>query len=265
MRENHQSHSIKARLDAGKIVRVMSMGVIPDPKLIEVAGLIGNLHGLWIDQEHSAVPHSQVETLLMACRASGLDAFARVPPTDYATIMRPMEAGCGGVMVAQIRTPQEVAQMVEWAKYPPLGTRGLFMANAEAGYATVPPAEHVVQANRDRWLAIQIETVEAVDCVDQIAATEGVDLLFVGPGDLACTLGVPGQALHPLCTEALEKISAACRKHGKPWGTLTRDPAHAAVCRELGCQLFSICSDVDILHRGLNSTRELFHELDQVD
>lgn len=257
------SHSIKDRLSAGKTVRVMSMGVLPDPKLIEVAGLIGNLHGLWIDQEHSAVPHAQLELLLMACRASGLDAFARVAPTDYATIMRPMEAGCSGVMAAQIRTLEEVAQVIQWSKYPPLGTRGLFMANAEAKYATVSPAEHVARSNSERWLAVQIETTEAVELVDQIAATPGVDLLFVGPGDLACTLGVPGQAMHPICIDALERISSACRTHGKPWGTLTRDPRHAEKCRELGCQLFSICSDVDILHRGIKATRDLFSDLDQ--
>ncbi|MCP4192859.1 MAG: host specificity protein [Planctomycetaceae bacterium] len=258
------SHSIRERLSAGKTVRVMSMGVFPDPKLIEIAGLIGNLHGLWIDQEHSAVSHAQLEMLLMACRASGLDAFARVAPTDYATIMRPMEAGCSGVMAAQIRTLEEVAEVIHWSKYPPLGTRGLFMANAEAKYATMSPAEHVEQSNRERWLAIQIETTEAVDQVDEIAATAGVDMLFVGPGDLACTLGVPGQALHPLCIAALERISAACKKHGKPWGTLTRHPDHAAKCRDLGCQLFSICSDVDIVQRGIQSTRELFAELDQL-
>ena len=258
------SHSIHDRLSTGKTVRVMSMGVFPDPKLIEIAGLIGNLHGLWIDQEHSAVSHSQLEMLLMACRASGLDAFARVAPTDYATVMRPMEAGCSGVMAAQIRTLEEVAEVIQWSKYPPLGTRRLFLANAEARYATIPPAQHVEQSNLDRWLAIQIETSEAVEQVEQIAATPGVDMLFVGPGDLACTLGVPGQALHPVCVDALERISAACQKHCKPWGTLTRSPDHATKCRDLGCQLFSICSDVDIVHRGIQSTRELFAELDQL-
>ncbi len=252
------AHSIQQRLANGDIVRVISLGAFPSPKLIEVAGQIANVHGLWIDQEHSAVSHAQMELMLMACRAAGLDAFARVPPTDYATIMRPMETGCSGVMVAQIRTLEEVHQVVEWAKYPPDGTRGLFMANAECGYGTVPAAEHVVRANQQRWLAIQIETTEAVELADQIAAVDGVDLLFVGPGDLACVLGVPGQALHAKCVDALERVSTACRSAGIPWGALSRDPNHAAKCRELGCRLFSLASDMDIVHRGLQATQELF-------
>ena len=254
-------HSIRDRLSRGEIVRVMSLGTLPDPKLVEMAGLLGGIHGVWIDQEHSAVSHAQLELLLMACRASGLDAFARVPPTDYATVMRPMETGCSGVMVAQIRNLDEVHQVVQWSKYPPRGIRGLFPGNAECGYGSVPPAEHVTRANAQRWLAIQIETPEAVTQVESIAMVEGVDLLFVGPGDLACTLGVPGQSMHPKCVAALERISAACQSAGKPWGTLTRDAAHAAKCRELGCLLFSLFSDLDLIHRGIRASRELFVQL----
>ncbi|HSH15427.1 MAG TPA: hypothetical protein VLD18_05295, partial [Verrucomicrobiae bacterium] len=96
--------TIKERLARGEEVRVMVMGGLASPKLAEVVGVMGGFHGLWVDQEHSAVPHQQLELIMMACRAAGLDAFARVAPTDYGAVMRPMEAGAGGVMVAQIRT-----------------------------------------------------------------------------------------------------------------------------------------------------------------
>ena len=254
-------HSIKTRLDQGELVRVMCIGPFPDPKLVEVAGRYGELHGVWIDQEHSAIPHARMELLAMACRASGLDAFARVPPTDYATLMRPFEAGCSGVMVAQIRHLEEVHRVVQWSKYPPRGIRGLFMGNAESDYGRTPAAQHVARANAERWLAIQIETPEAVDQVDAIIAVDGVDLLFVGPADLACTLGVPGELLHPKCVDALRRVSAACRAAGKPWGIFTRDPQHAAQCRELGCQLFSLYSDLDLIVRGLKITRDQFADL----
>ena len=164
--------TIKERLAAGEEVRVMVFGALASPKLAEVAGLAGGLHGIWIDQEHSAVPHHTLELLLMACRAAGLDAFVRVPPTDYGTIMRPMETGASGIMVAQIRTVEQVKQVLDWAKYPPLGVRGLFMNNYEAGYGTANVKEHVAKANRDRWICIQIETPEAVQCADRIAALE---------------------------------------------------------------------------------------------
>ena len=106
-------------------------------------GLVGNFHGIWIDQEHSAIPHADLEMILIACRASRLDAFARVPPTDYATVMRPMEAGCSGVMIAQVRTLAEVKQAVGWAKYPPMGMRGFFGGNVETGSADIDMATQV--------------------------------------------------------------------------------------------------------------------------
>ena len=100
-------------------------------------------------------------------------------------------------MIAQVRTLDEVKQSVQWAKYPPVGTRGAFTGNAETRYGKIGLATHIENANRDRWLSVQIETPEAVDIVDKIAATDGVDWLFVGPADLSVTLGVPGDFMHP--------------------------------------------------------------------
>jgi 2-dehydro-3-deoxyglucarate aldolase/4-hydroxy-2-oxoheptanedioate aldolase len=249
------------RLRDGKLVRVMHFTGLSSPKLVEVAGILGDFHGLWIDQEHSAVPHAQLELMLMACRAVGLDAFARVPPTDYATIMRPMEAGCSGVMIAQVRTLEEVQQAVSWAKYPPRGVRGMFGGTFEAEYGRVAMREHAANANSDRWVAIQIETAEAIEIVDQIAAADGVDHLFVGPADLSVNLGVPGEFLHPKCVAALERVAAACKTAGKSWGILSQDPGHVRVCRELGCQLFSVFGDVACIRAGLTALEERFKDI----
>ncbi len=211
---------IKELLAAGKIVRTMHVVGYATPRTIELLGTLGDFHGFWFDQEHTAIPHHELELLLMACRATGMDAFARVPPTDYATIMRPFEAGCSGVMIAQVRKLDEVKQAVQWAKYPPIGVRGTFTGNIECQFGKTGLAEHVAAANRDRWVSIQIETPEAVEIVDQIAAVEGVDWLFVGPADLSVTLGVPGDFMHPKCIAALKKVAAGAKKAGKPWGIL---------------------------------------------
>jgi len=255
------SNVIIERLRSGQIVRTMHLLSLSSPKFLEVAATFGNFHGVWIDQEHSDLPHADMEMILMACRATGIDAFARVAPTDYATIMRPMEAGCSGVMIAQVRTLEEVERAVQWAKYPPQGVRGLFGRTYEAEYGKIDMATHVARANRERWVAIQIETAEAVEIVDEIAATEGVDWLFVGPADLALTLGVPGEPLHPKCVAALERVSAAVKKAGKSWGTLCPTPEHAHKCRELGCQLFSIYGDIECVREGLFATKAKFPEL----
>jgi 2-dehydro-3-deoxyglucarate aldolase/4-hydroxy-2-oxoheptanedioate aldolase len=255
------SSVIKQRLAAGKIVRTMHIVGYATPRIVELLGTVGDFHGFWFDQEHSAIHHKDLELLLIASRAAGKDAFARVPPTDYATVMRPYEAGCSGVMIAQVRTLDEVKQAVAWAKYPPVGLRGTFAGNAETKFGKIGIAEQVKSANRDRWVSIQIETPEAVDAVDQIAAVEGVDWLFVGPADLSVTLGVPGDFLHSKCVDALKRVAAASKKAGKAWGILSRDIEHARRCRELGCQLFSVFGDIDCLRSGMETLEQRFSEI----
>lgn len=249
---------IKQRLLDGEEVRVALAGALASPKLVEMFGMFGNFHAVWIDQEHCAIPQQQIELLMMACRASGIEGFVRVPPLDYCTIMRPMEAGACGVMVAQIRDVAQVRQIVAWAKYPTEGVRGTFRANAEARYGATEVAEHMASANRARWLAIQIETPESVACLNDIAAIEGVDTLFVGPGDLAATLGVAGQPMHPKCTDALQRVAEATQRAGKSWGVLPLSLEHADFCRSLGCQMFSLASDAESLRVGLAGAQEKY-------
>lgn len=250
--------SIKQRLASGLPVHIFNIGSIPSPKLIEIAAASGGYHGVWIDQEHAALTLQQVEILALACRSVGLDSYVRLAATDYGTVMRPMECGVGGIMAAQVRTPQEVQQIVEWAKFPPLGYRGLNLSNYEGGYTTRNPAEFVVAANRDNWLSVQIETLQALENVEAIAAIEGIDHLFVGPADLSLSLGVPGEYMHPKCTAALERVAAATKAAGKTWGILVRGTEHAELCRKLGCLLFAFASDLSVLQLGFRQVKSQY-------
>jgi 2-dehydro-3-deoxyglucarate aldolase/4-hydroxy-2-oxoheptanedioate aldolase len=254
------AESIKSRLAAGKVVRIFAVGAVPNFKLIEIAAQSGGYHGVWIDQEHAALSQGQIEQLAVACRATGLDSYVRLAPTSYADVMRPMEAGVGGVMAAQVRSAAEVRQIVSWAKFPPLGCRGVNTSNFEGGYTTRSLAEFVRSTNQDRWLSIQIETAEALDQVEEIARVEGVDCLFVGPADLSVALGVPGEFLHAKCLAALERVSKAVQSVGKSWGILARGAEHARECQRLGCQFFAFASDLSVLQLGFRATHAMYQE-----
>jgi 4-hydroxy-2-oxoheptanedioate aldolase len=234
------------------------VGGLANPKFIEICALHGGFHGVWIDQEHAGLTQSQIESLTLACRAAGMDSFVRLAPTDYATVMRPMEAGAGGVMAAQVHDAEQVRQVVDWAKYPPIGHRGLNISNYEGGWATRDPAEFIAESNRDRWLAIQIETAGALEEVEQIAAIEQVDHLFIGPADLSVSLGVPGQYLHPKCVEAIARVAEAAKASGKTWGILPRGPEHAAKCAELGCLLFAFATDLGVVNLGFQAAAKVY-------
>jgi 2-dehydro-3-deoxyglucarate aldolase/4-hydroxy-2-oxoheptanedioate aldolase len=194
----------------------------------------------------------------MACRSVGLDSYVRLAPVNYAAVMRPMESGVGGIMAAQVRSVGEVRQVVDWAKFPPIGHRGINTGNYEGGYGIRSLADHVETTNRDRWLSVQIETLEALEAVEEIARVEGVDHLFVGPADLSVALGVPGQFLHAKCVEALSRVSRAVKSVGKSWGILVRGAEHAATCRELGCQLFAFGNDLAVAQAGFVSLRKTY-------
>src|SRR5207302_9034852 len=139
--------------------------------------------------------------------------FVRLAPTDYATVMRPLEAGAGGIMAAQVRSARQAAEVVQWAKFYPQGLRGVNSSGADGKFGSEPLGDYLRNANANTFLAIQIEHVEAVEDVEKIAALKEVDVLFIGPADLGQSLGLLGDWEHPTLWQAIERVAQAARKH----------------------------------------------------
>jgi len=255
---------IKELLAQDRIVRVFVVGRLADPKVVDLVGLSGVFDAVWIDQEHAGVSMREMELLSLACRASGLDSFVRLAPTDYATVLRALEAGAGGILAAQIKSAAEAEQVVRWAKFWPRGQRGVNATGVDAAYGLKPLAEYAEQANRDSFVGIQIETIDAVEQVKEIAKIPDIDLLFVGPADLAQALGLIGEFEHPRCYDTIEYVAKCCREAGKPWGILAQNPAYARRWVERGARLLVFSSDVWALRAGLDSLRETFGEFLEV-
>ena len=250
--------SLKERLGRGESVNVFSIGRAFHPNLIQMFAIHGGFQGFWVDHEHVGFSIDQIELAATAGRAAGFDCFVRVAPTDYALVTRCLESGARGVMAAQINTAEQAEQFVSWAKFAPRGRRGLNAAAYDGRFGNLPLADFCETANRESFVAIQIETAQSVANVDAIAAIEGVDHLFLGPSDLSQDLGVIGQFLHPKCLDAIERISAACRKYGKSWGAVTMTPDHCEVLVKHGCQLISMTNDVRLINAGIKSVKQTF-------
>ena len=245
--------SLKTRLDRGETVCVCAVGRILHHNLVQMIAMSGGFQGFWFDLEHTDFPTAALETGILAARAHGCDSFVRMPMTNYAAVTRVLEAGAGGVMAAQIKTVEEAREFVRWAKFAPEGVRGLNTMGFDARFARIPAAQFIQQANQNAYVGIQIETLEALESVDAIAALPGVDFLFVGPADLSVNLGLAGQFLHPTCLAALEKVGQACQKHKKPWGVVPMGAEHAQACFDRGCRMLSIAADVRIVNAGLDT------------
>ena len=135
---------------------------------------------------------------------------------------------------------------------------GLNTSGRDALYTHKPPAQFAEDSNRDCFVAIQIETLGALSDADAIAAIDGVDMLFVGPADMSQSLGVVGQYDHAKVWEAIDAVAAACRNHGKHWGTLPANVQFADKSLERGCRMLTLGNDVLCLRRGVEAIQETF-------
>jgi 2-dehydro-3-deoxyglucarate aldolase/4-hydroxy-2-oxoheptanedioate aldolase len=247
---------LKQRLREGKLARVFALGQLCDPKWVELVGLHGGYHAVWLDQEHAGLTIAQIEHAARAARGVGLDSFVRLAATDYASVMRCLEAGAGGVMAAQVRSAREAEQVVRWAKFAPRGERGFNGSGVDGRYATLPAAEYIRKANAETFVAIQIEHAAAVQEVEAIAALPDVDVLFIGPADLSLSMGLPGDWNHPKVWEGIERVAKAAAAHNVAWAILPISPAYAKRCMELGCRMLSVGLDVWTVQRGLRAFAE---------
>src|SRR3954466_4914098 len=164
-------------LRGGELVRVAGMSRVRDPWLAEVIGQVG-YDVIWFDMEHRAFGYDAIDPISLACRASGIDLMVRILKTGYTAPMRALEFGANGVMVPHCLSAAKARQWVEWTRFPPVGQRGFDGAGADTGYLLTDPVAYMDHANRETFLVLQIEDRAAVECVDEIASVEGVDLLF---------------------------------------------------------------------------------------
>lgn len=252
--------TLKTRLAEGERVNVFAVSRLYHPSMISVFGLHGGFHGFWIDHEHTGFTIPEVEGAATAGRASGLDCFVRIAPTDYALVTRCLESGAGGVMAAQIDSAEQAEEFIQWAKFAPRGRRGLNAGGFDGRFGNSNVAEFCERANRESFVAIQIETRNSVEECDAIAAIDGVDHLFVGPSDLSQAFGVTGDFMHADCLAAIDRVARACRNHGKSWGAVTTTPEHAAMLVEKGCQLLSPTNDVRTFNAGIKSVKATFSQ-----
>jgi 4-hydroxy-2-oxoheptanedioate aldolase len=247
------AYRIKELLAQGKLVRVYGLGQFCHPKHIEVVAMHGGHQAIWLDQEHAGLTLEQIEVACLAARASGLDSFVRLAPTDYATVMHPLEAGAGGIMAAQVRSAKQVEEIVQWAKFHPRGQRGINGGGYDGGYGSTPFVEYLRKANAETFVIIQIEHVGALEEVEQIAAIPDVDVLFIGPADLSQSMGLPADWDQPKLWEAFARVAQAAKANGIHWAILPTSPTAARRCVEMGCRMLSIGFDTVTLHHGLRA------------
>jgi 4-hydroxy-2-oxoheptanedioate aldolase len=248
------------KLRDGNFVKVAGVSRVTDPWLIEVIGRIG-FDVVWFDMEHRAFGFDKIDPISLACRAGGLDLMVRIRKTGYDSPMRALEFGANGLMIPHCRSAEEARQWVDWVRFPPAGKRGLDGVGADSDFGFADMREYLKHANDQVFLALQIEDKEAVDRIDEIVAVEGFDLVFIGPGDLSLSYGVPLQFDHPVLQKATERIAEAVKRAGKWWGTTTATPQAAQRALDLGARMVTAGGDHHALVNGLKASFQQFEGL----
>ncbi|MFV0425687.1 MAG: HpcH/HpaI aldolase family protein [Beutenbergiaceae bacterium] len=214
--------NLRARLAAGDTL-VGTFCAIPHPAAVEMVATAG-FDFLCLDAEHSAIGRSTAEAMIRAASASGVPALIRVAGNTPELIGGALDAGAAGVIVPRVNSAEEAAQAVSAARYPPLGARGAGPGRA-TGYGSDIP-RYLATANDDLLLAVQVETTQAVTEAAQIAAVDGIDLLFIGPGDLAVSVAADRQgAADPQELSQMMSSVVAAAKNGRRHSGLFRPDA----------------------------------------
>lgn len=243
----------KQRLMQGELAIGVGVRVV---RGVEVARMMktAGYDFLFIDLEHGA---TSVETAFQICVAA-LDAriapLVRVPHDELALGARCLDAGGLGIVIPHVDTADEAKAMVSAFRFAPLGHRSIGGGYPHFGFAAVPAKEVVTALNAATLLVAMIETPRAVENVEQIAAVPGIDVLLMGTNDLCLEMGIPGQLDNERVVDAIDKVVAACRKHGK-WpglgGVYGRELAKRYIAR--GMRFALAGNDISLL---LNAAQE---------
>lgn len=214
------------------------------PSTAEALGCSG-LDFLVVDMEHSPIDTPQAIEILRAIAGTPASPVTRVPWNDAVMVKRALDAGAQTLLFPFVQNAQEAAQAVAATRYPPDGIRGAAGIHRASRYGTIPGYFKV--AASELCVAVQVETVAALDHLEAIAKVPGVDSIFVGPGDLSASMGLLGDMAHADVQAKLKHAAAECKRLGKPSGIIGPNPDMVARFVEYGYTWVAIGSDVGMM------------------
>ena len=189
------------------------------PAVVELIGHLG-FDFVLLDAEHSPIGVESCDHMVRAADSVSLPAYIRVAMNIRQNILRYLDIGALGVQLPMVNNQAEAKAVVEAVKYRPQGKRGLAGVRAADYGLTMPLKEYTVKANQETLISIQIETLEAVDNLDNLLSVNGVDVFFIGPVDLSNSMGYTGQVSHPKVQAMIEKVVQRIRAAGRVAGTV---------------------------------------------
>jgi 4-hydroxy-2-oxoheptanedioate aldolase len=235
---------IRKLLQAGQLPTVLKIN-LSDPRVIEIAALCG-VDSVWLCTEHVPNDWLSLEGQIRAARVHKIDTLVRVGRGSYSDYIRPLEAGATGIIVPHVASEAEARQIVDWVRFHPIGKRALDGGNIDGLFCQLPVEEYIRSSNENRLVILQIESPEALEQVDKIAAVPGFDGLLFGPGDFSHRIGKVGRLDAPEVVAARKRVAAAACANGKFAMTAGLIAPFSELVEE-GYSLFGVGADVTSL------------------
>jgi 2-dehydro-3-deoxyglucarate aldolase len=230
---------------------------LASPITAEVLGLAG-FDWLLLDGEHSPNDVLSFIPQLMALKDSVSAPVVRPPVNEPVIVKRLMDAGFYNLLFPFIESAEQARQAVASTRYPPAGIRGISVSQRNNRYGTVP--DYFATINDNICVMVQIESRPGIEAVDEIAKVDGVDGVFVGPGDLSAALGYIGQPNHPEVQKVIKHLVDRARANGKPSGILAPAEADARRDLEWGVSFVAVGSDLGVFRSATQSLRDKFRD-----
>jgi 2-keto-3-deoxy-L-rhamnonate aldolase RhmA len=254
-----RDNPVRRRLEAGEIVLGTMVTEFATPAVARLTAGAGAEFTLF-DLEHTGYGIDHMRNVLAAARAVDTVPFLRVPDAAYDLIARGLDIGALGVMVPAVESADEARLVASSARFPPLGRRGFGLLMRDEWEPEGIPAT-IEKANAEALVLVQIETALGLEAVDEIAAVEGIDILWIGHFDLTASLGIPGEFASARYREAVDRIIAAGAAAGKPVGMVCGSPEDGAELVERGFRILAYSIDIvvyeDAVKAGLEDLRRL--------
>ena len=251
----------KRRLAEGGIAIGMGLRLARSVDIATIAKTCG-YDWLFIDMEHNSMDVDNAAQIAMASLAVGISPIVRVPGKEHFHATRLLDSGAQGIVVPHVDTVEEAERAVAYCKYPPKGHRSAMGTLPQFAYQGVPVGEATKAANEETLVIVMVESPEAIERVDQIAAVPGIDSVLIGTNDLCAELGIPGKFDDPKVEDAYRKVVAACNKHGiHPGMGGVYDPKLMEKYIGYGMRLILSGGDISFLMAGAKQRAEFLKGL----
>jgi len=241
-------NKVKEKLARNEVVASMSVRLVRNIEIARIADTAG-FDTLYVDVEHNGFTFDTTGQICQAALAIGITPFVRVPTTRPEHVGAALDCGAMGIIAPHIRSAEDARRLVAAAKFPPLGERSAAGTLPHLHYRSFSAAEAYPALNEATMVIVMMETLEALDKVEEIAAVDGIDMMLVGSSDMTAEMGIAGQYEHPRLRDVFQRTITACRKHGKHVGVggLSTRPDLIAQYVTMGARYVSTGTDLAFL------------------